>query len=443
MAERDFLPVMRRIDKFQMGILNRVKEDMDRQTAMKAEGPLSSTDMAPALSPGQSEGITVLTRLNSSFLSSIGSERKGKAKGEHKTMDSTDRIASVSADEYDNTDTGSKSVFGDRSWNCQKLRSRYKISREDLIEAIQVDESAFQEKYFNDFMSVISNDLCRLAINGDSSIAAPSTRLEKLLVRQDGFMKKIIANSTVLSTQYPFGAKLSQDVWDAPVQNLPEYLLNATDGIDWRWFTNPKIQSGWNSFFKGRQTDAGDTALMTAANFAPNGVPIVQVNQMTSIGDGGNAAVAPTEVVDNTSYITFTVGTAAGSLFADAIASDHVQRLVKCTFKATSTSGYGRTYLEGGVLKVNISGQLGQTTVSETEADYKVNFADLTDVLYTPPMNLMHYYFPQDMALTQRYDDDEDAIIVTLYHFNDWFIKDYRLCILQRGVITPFKMLTT
>lgn len=115
-------------------------------------------------------------------------------------------------------------------------------------------------------------DLELAAINGDTSLA-PTNKRNRLLRKQDGFLKRVTAN--VIDAE---GARLSLDMLDDCQREMPKeyryqeglsYLMSANGPIDYK------------ALLKSRATALGDSSIMSSAATKWDGqYPIVGIELM-------------------------------------------------------------------------------------------------------------------------------------------------------------------
>lgn len=239
--------------------------------------------------PEQMDRFLDLTLEYSSMLGIVRNERKRRQSGELDTLN----VGSV-VTEGANEDPGDgsspaeevKAAFAKIEYAMKKLRSMFDISTETLLDNIESeaalldshgglagDEPAtsFRDTLMKAYAKRIASDLELLAIRGDESIPGSSSKLERLLKKNDGWHVLTATGCHYVDLAF---TNVSVDVFSAMLKALPAPYLKDLTGL--RWFMGPQTKINWDRKIVDRQTDLGDKVLQGDST-RPFGIPIVMV----------------------------------------------------------------------------------------------------------------------------------------------------------------------
>lgn len=315
-----------------------------------------------------------------------------------------------------------------------KYQATWYMTREDIREARASGEANFGGKVRAAFAKAMGNDLGRAALLSDTTLPA-SSRLNRLLRKRDGWLKKIRASGIRHTTTR--GSAYARELYAAMLDAMPD---EYADDPSLRWLVPRKLDLGFTQEMAaageaGGFPNLGERAMATRERLMPHGIAQLIVPQMPTtqgadtVDDTADDADAVADDGDTT--LTATVNT----LFGGA-SSTHQGRKVTITYTPNGQSETLTVAWTGSALVVRTAGSLGQSSIDTDETNYAVDFADLTSAILTNPANLGVVICDQVRAY-QKFEQEFERIRIDIYYEADFILFNENAVVLQDGIIAP------
>ena len=185
-------------------------------------------------------------------------------------------------------------------------------------------------------------------------------------------------------------------------------------------------------------TGAGDNlrdrAMLERRRFEPYGIPQLIIPQMPTtqgFSTVNGSAVDADAVADNGGAVRATVNALFGGYDAK-----WAGRQVRITLKATGAAEVGTVIDSGGALVVQLQGNLGQTTISTTPADYALELADLTTAFLTNPANLFLVMCDR-MRAYRKFEQESERWRIDVFYEADVGLFNEHAISMQDGITAP------
>lgn len=344
----------------------------------------------------------------------------------------------------ENTDTGntSKAKFNQVQLIAQKLRSAWNQTTESFQG--NIEQNKLEQTLMEMMMTRISTDLELLAMRGDSSIGAPSTPLERLLSRLDGWDLQTDSAHIVDAD----GSVISKGLLSQMLRSMPKDFLN--DRASLRWLVADSIWQDWVDLLSDRGTAVGDRALQGEA-IAPFGIPMIPVPSIPDdkpvtvqvatsafvVGDefdpfvftstnktlildidnAGGETVTFTEGTLNVSQVAAEINAAAASL-AGVARTDREGRLI---LESTTTGTGSEIDITGGTSLTTLG--LSVSTTNGVDAGTGDDVNDGSFILLTNPKNLIWGMLDGTRIFTE-FNKNFDRIETMIYNQVDAKIEN-------------------
>lgn len=416
-------------------LFDQAGEALARMGVSKSLTPtVMSTDSLAAgqfMNRAQVEQLVDLTVNQSAWLASCGVRLRSSRSGELPKASLTDVVTEGVAENA--MATVSTHVDTDHvEYACKKYQATFFLTVEDIREAAASGESQFEPKIMAMFGKAMGNDMARAALRGDTTLDA-STRLNRLLRQRDGWLKKLRASANLIQTTR--GSAFAKELFFAMLGRMPEVYR---DDPDLRFLIPSLIDLKWQetiAAYAATGSALGDQQLITRDRKTPAGIPQLIVPQIPT--DQGFAictgSTADPDVVtdDGDGTITIEVSAALGGYSAS-----HAGRRVRVTYEGTGESEVLTVYNLGGDNLVATAGSLGQVTISETEADYTIDLADLGSTILTNPKNLFLVLCDKVRAY-RRFEQEGERWRVDVFYESDFGLFNPDAAVIADGVISP------
>ena len=400
-----------------------------KNNIVKAEGVIDTgnADFGGLLPIHTVQRLISLSRKQNEWMSRITTIPTKNVAGNYPIVDGFD-VVSEAVGSNDGTPVSSVLPTRDVEYRCGNIKSGWIITTEQIETAAASGIVDFESQVDAEFATAMGNDWARLAINGDITLPA-TTRLNKLLRRCDGFKKQIAAGANIYNAG---GKALDNGIWSAMHATMPELFRND-EGL--QWFYNDMVNIVFHKLLTYVNTptvtrdDIAGNILVGGQQVRPLNKPVNIINQISA--GQGPTPVSPTSAAANGNGIRFVLT----ALVADA--TDSTGRLVKVTNKATSFTETIAITRVSNQNVIDTTGKLGQTTVSTTNTDYVVTFADETDIWLGNPKGL-HQIVWLNMRAYRKFNQDQDRWEIVVYNFVDFKVPTPEMFVdFQRVQVIP------
>lgn len=404
----------------------------DAQVANKAFTPTVPTtaDLQgdQFMNQPQVEALVDLTVSQSAWLSALTVKLRNQRSGTIPRMVIGD-VVTEGVNENGGATIATSPDMSEVPYTCAKFQATWYLTLEDIGEARAAGEIDFDGAVRRAFAKAMGNDMARMALRGDTSIAGTS-RLNRLLNRTDGVLKKARGSARYLQTTY--GSTWNRSVYAAMHRQMPDAYK---DDPDLRWLLPPKLDEDFVYAMQNLGAGAAlqDQALVQRRRYAPMGVePLLVPQWPTDQGFAtlaGSTSDADAIVDDGDGTLTATVD----SLFGGYSAS-HAGRIVRITCGATGQSEDLVATVVGGALKIMTSGSLGQSTISTTASEYTLDLADCTGQILTNPRNLFLVLCRQFRSY-RKFEQESERWRVDVFYEAATGIFNPDALVLQEGIV--------
>jgi len=273
-------------------VLNALERAFDKVGITKAEGVMSTTDLATGgaggfMSPVQVDALINNVKAQNQWLTKI--RMRAVAVGQTQIPKiSLGTPVTRFVDEGDNTLRPVVPTTTHVPITCRKARSDWIITYEDIQAAKASGVPNFEKVIFDAFSTQIGNDIAQAAMQGDTTYTDDGTITAELIRGRDGFMKQAKASAhsldcagkTFAAGMFPKLRSLMPWKWAS------DPLLNwlMPDILDISWMAQlSNVYSGVPA------TALGDRAATSRGSVPPFGVPqIICPGIPTDIGEGSN-----------------------------------------------------------------------------------------------------------------------------------------------------------
>lgn len=399
--------------------------------AQKALTPTVPTtgDLATAnfMNQPQVEALVDMTVSQSAWLSNVSVKLRQQRSGTMPRLVIND-VVTEGVDENAGATVATSPDTSEVSYNCGKFQATWYLTLEDVSEARAAGEGDFDGKVRRAFAKAMGNDMARWFLNGDTTLDA-SSRLNKLLRKQDGILVQARSDANYLQTTY--GSSWARNVYPAMKRAMPTQFK---DDPGLRWFMPPDLDEDVVYDFQqlGDGAKLRDEALTQRKRYSPMGISPLLVPQWgtaqgfdTLSGSTSNAD----GVTDNTTTISFQVD----ALFGGYSAS-HDGRQVKVTYDSNGSYEIATVVDSGSQLDITTTGTLGQSTVSTTAGDYTLDLADCTGQILTNPRNLF-LVLCRNIRAYRKFEQEAERWRIDVYYEGDAGIYQPDAMVLQEGIV--------
>lgn len=380
----------------------------------------------------QMERLVDLTVSQSGWLSAVSLKVRNQRSGELPRMvlngvvtEGVDENAGATVTTHPGTDFV--------PYECKKFQTTWYVTYEDLRESRASGEPDFDAKVRRMFAKAMGNDMCRWALRGDTTLDT-STRLNRLLRRRDGWLKKARASAVRYTTTR--GAPFDRSLFTWMQSKMPEEFR---DDADLRWLMPSILDLGWTEHLADEGNSVGsqlqDDARIQRRRFEPMGIPQLIVPQLPT--DAGFSIVSGSTanadlVTDNgDGTITFRVNTLFGGYNAK-----WANRLVSVFHNSFGTSETLTVVDTGSHLTITTAGTLGQSTVDTTAGNYTLDLASLTSCILTNPANLFMVMCDKIRAY-RKWEQEWERWRIDVFYEADAGIFNENALVLQDGIAIP------
>lgn len=379
----------------------------------------------------QVERLVDLTVGQSGWLSAVTLRMRNQRAGQIPRMVISD-VVTEGVDENAGATIATHPDTDKVDYACTKYQATWYLTYEDIREAAASGEPAFEAKVRAAFAKAMGNDMARAALRGDTALDA-STRLNRLLRKNDGWLKLLRANAHRSTTTR--GSTFTTDLFPALIASIPEEFR---DDAALRWFMSSLLDLEWTTSIvdtAAAGSALGDTAKISRRRFTPFGIDQLLLPQMpTDLGFAtlsGSAADADGVVDDGDGTLTATVDTLFGGY-----AAGNAGRQVKITCDATGQSETLTVANSGGHHILSSAGSLGQAVISAVPADYTLDLADCTPVILGNPINLFVVLCDQIRAY-RKWEQEYERWRIDVYYEADFGVFNHDAMAMQDGVVAP------
>ncbi len=347
-------------------------------------------------------GMINLTRRHNQWLSAISMATRQRRTGRIKYRYHDGYVVEYVGDDVERQVT-SRPATGFVEYVCKKHKAEIVFDMDDLDEFRAAGEANFEQSVMQDFYTQLGNNLADISMNANVSLP-DTTRDNRALRSQNGIDLQTDAATVVDANGWPF----DQKIFIAMRDKLP-FGWREQPGM--RFMLNDRVINHWQDTIANRATSLGDLAL-TSKRLGSEYLDQAVMNPYVR-DDKGPDAIAPTSAADNTTYITFNLGTlvTAGN---PASVDKGVGRRFLVAHKTTGKQEYATGYKSGTDLLIDTTSLLGQTTVSTTASDYEVRPADQTDLYFGEPKNF-NLIMCREMRSYREYNKNTDRIEVVVW----------------------------
>lgn len=379
----------------------------------------------------QVERLVDLTVSQSAWLSACSVKLRSQRSGEMPRLVIND-VVTEGVDENAGASPTTHPDTSNVAYDARKFQATWYYTIEDVREARASGEPDFEGKVRGAFAKAMGNDLARWFLNGDVLLNT-STRLNRLLRRRDGILKKARATANYATTTR--GSAFSQALFSALLYALPEVYR---DDPDLRWLYSSSLDLAFTNLLAqlaATGSTLGDRAIVERRRFDPSGILPLIVPQLPT--DGGFANLLGTTsdadavADDGDGTMTVTVNTLFGGYDAD-----HAGRVVRILCEATGDSEDCVVADTGAALVLYTVGSLGQAVISVVPADYTLDLADCTCALLTNPLNLC-LVLCDKMRSYRKFEQEAERWRIDVFYEGDAVIFNPDAVSFQDGVISP------
>lgn len=364
----------------------------------------------------------------------------------------------------DNSETGKASLDA-LPYDCVKIRLRH-VTDMDALYTAAGGRDSLESALFAAIQKRSAIDQELLAFNGNTSqFATVQTPMGKLLRAANGW-NKLAERGRVLDAG---GSYLSEDVLEAALDMFPD---DSDTGDSVRWIGPRALYRDWKRLCRQKGYDLSGPAYIGKPFRVEDGDvfghPFIPVGSMfrsepiTSLAATPGQAISATQgpwqisATNNKMRITLDGGAAVDVTFSTGLqsASDLAQAINAATNRAVARDWDGRllvtsttTGASSSVLFSSISNSIYLTLTPSGEsggiaAGTTSTGADAGDggtvhegarILLTDPKNLI-FCFADNMRITTRYDDNTDAIRMSIFAHVTMLIENPDACVLVKNV---------
>ena len=400
----------------------------------KADTVMTTSSMGAGefMNRKQVERLVDLTVAQNAWLSALSVRLRSQRAGEMPRLE-LNEVVTEGVPENAGKTVASHPTTDFVPYNCGKYQATWYFTVEDLREARASGEPDFERKIRAAFAKAMGNDMARWVVNGDTTLDT-STRLNRLLRKRDGILKKARAAANRVTTGR--GAPFDRGLFTAMHSAMPEVYR---DDADLRWFIPSILDIAWTDSLRdptnAQGSALGDRATLERRRFEPHGIPQLIVPQVPT-QQGFSTVSASTAVadaiVDNAgANLTATVDTQFGGYDAK-----WVGRRVRITLSASGETEIATVIDTGANLKFTTAGTLGQTSISITAADYALDLADITSAMLLNPRNWFMVMCDQIRAY-RRFEQEYERWRIDVFYEADTGIFNENAVVLQDGITAP------
>lgn len=421
--------------------------DVLRDLGVVAEAPAARSSAKKALSPtvpttdtlatGQFMDRAVVERLvdltvsQSGWLSATSVLLRSQRKGEIPQIAIND-VVTEGVPENGGKTISTHPDTDHAAYQTKKFQATWYLTVEDLRESRASGEPDFDGKVRRAFAKAMGNDMARASLRGDTSLDS-SSRLNRLLRQQDGWLKKIRAHGHRATTTY--GSAFDVGVFYALQGMLPEQFR---DDPDLRWFMPSLLDTAWSKSLGAYAADGlpfAANALMNRERWTPLGIPQLIAPQLPT--DQGfaqlNGTTSVSEDVDDTGSGNIT---AQCDALLGGYSTANNGRKVKITCIATGQSETRPITSTGGTNIITTVGSLGQSSISETAADYTLDVADTAPIILCNPANLF-VVFCSEVRAYRKFEQEAERWRIDVYYEADFGLFNPDAIAMHDGVVVP------
>lgn len=380
----------------------------------------------------QAHRLVDLTVQESAILGTVTNVKKDQRAGSIPKVDFNRPVAQKATEAQPGTVTSSPDTDA-LDYRCQKLQATLFLSLESIREAKATGEPDFENKIRRGFARALGNDIARLAFQGDTTLV-PNSAENRLLYTLDGWLKQA-RNGRAIRHTTARGAEFAPSLLFTMKRRMPRRYRSSPQN---RWMIESLVDLAWreNRATAGDTSGSGsgDKALTTAGAIPMLGEESLRVPQLpTDLGYAtlSGSTAAADNVATSGSGIAFRVNSALG-----AAAAGNAGRIVRITCIATGESEEVVVTWDTTNNVATTAGTLGQGSVSTTAADYTIDLADCTPVLYGNPANLFLVWCDQIRSYS-KIEQEAERLRLDVFLELDAGIFEPQALVMQDGLALP------